>query len=113
MTLGDKQRLFTRLLVKLLDFAHTRGYELTLGDAYRDPRLHGEVGEAKGYGHRKSGHKLRLAQDLNLFKDGIYLTQDKDHEPIGLYWETLHPLCRWGGRFKDGNHYSLEHEGIK
>lgn len=113
MTLGDKQRLFTRLITNLLDFAHERGYEITLGDAYRDPRLHGQIGEKLAYGHRNSNHKVRLAIDLNLFKDGVYLTTDKDHKPLGLYWESLNPLCRWGGRFKDGNHYSMEHNGNK
>lgn len=89
------------------------GYEVTLGDAYRDPRLHGSHGEKKGYGHRKSCHKLRLAIDLNLFLDGEYLTETEDHEKLGEWWESLHPLCRWGGRFSnpDGNHYSLEHNG--
>ena len=113
MTLGKKQRLFTRLVADLLEFAHSRGYEITLGDAYRDPRLHGDIGEKKAYGHRNSCHKIRLAIDLNLFKDGGYLTETKDHEPLGIYWESLNPLCRWGGRFNDGNHYSLEHEGNK
>lgn len=113
MTLGDKQRLFTRLLANLFDFAHSRGYELTLGDAYRDPRLHGKIGEKIGYGHKFSAHKNRLAIDLNLFFDGQYLTDSKDHEPFGLYWESLNPLCKWGGHFADGNHYSLEHNGIK
>jgi hypothetical protein len=113
MTLGNKQRLFVRLIGDLIEFAYVRGYEFTFGDAYRDPRLHGAIGENKGYGHRNSNHKQRLAIDLNLFKDGVYLTTDKDHEPFGVYWESLNPLCRWGGRFNDGNHYSIEHNGMK
>jgi len=113
MTLGDKQRLFTRCVASLLEFAHSRGYEVTFGDAFRDPRLHGAMGEKKGYGHRNSNHKKKLAIDLNLFLDGKYLRLDKDHEPLGLYWESLHPLCVWGGRFNDGNHYSLEHNGMR
>lgn len=115
MSLGNKQRKFTKLLISLLDFAYTRGYEITLGDAYRDPKLHGHIGEKKAYGHRNSCHKIRLAIDLNLFKDGTFLVNNKDHEPIGVYWESLDPLCRWGGRFKksDGNHYSMEHNGNK
>ena len=113
MTLGDKQRLFTRLLANLLEFAHSRGYEITLGDAYRDQRVHGKVGEKKGYGHRSSCHKLRLAIDLNLFKNGIFLTSSDDHRELGQWWESLHPFCRWGGRFGDGNHYSFEYKGFK
>ncbi len=113
MTLGDKQRLFAKLLPGLINQAHLMGYEVTLGDAYRDPRLHGATGEKKGYGHRNSCHKLRLAIDLNLFKNGEYLQDTEDHRELGEWWESLHPLCRWGGRFNDGNHYSLEYEGSR
>lgn len=113
MSLGKKQQLFLRLTLDLMDFALTRGYQLTYGDAFRDTRVHGKFGDKVGYGDAKSCHKLRLALDLNLFKDGVYLTETKSHEPLGIYWESLHPLCRWGGRFKDGNHYSLEHNGMK
>ena len=111
MKLGDKQRLFAKLLPGLINKAHLLGCEVTLGDAYRDPRLHGEIGEKKAYGHRNSCHKLRLAIDLNLFRGGKFLTQTNDHKALGDWWESLHPLCRWGGRFNDGNHYSLEHNG--
>lgn len=111
MTLGEKQRLFAKLLAGLINQAHLMGYEVTMGDAYRDRRLFGDLGEKKGYGHRNSCHKLRLAQDLNLFKDGVYLSKTEDHRELGEWWESLHPLCRWGGRFDDGNHYSLEHNG--
>ena len=112
MTLGEKQRLLSKLLPRLLDKAHELGFEITLGDAYRDPRLFGVVGEKKGYGHAFSCHKLRLAIDLNLFRDGKYLTRTEDHQPLGEFWEALHPMCRWGGNFKsvaaDGNHYEIK-----
>jgi hypothetical protein len=113
MRLGDKQKLFAKLIPRLIDYAYEQGYEVTFGDAYRDPRLHGQVGEKKGYGHRSSAHKQRLAIDLNLFLDGKFLTQTDDHAVLGKYWESLHPDCRWGGRFNDGNHYSMEHNGVK
>jgi len=54
-----------------------------------------------------------LAVDLELFKDGAYLTKTEDHKALGEYWKTLHELCRWGGDFDDGNHYSLTHGGMK
>lgn len=113
MKLGEQQRLFMTLVPRLIDYIHEQGYECTLGDGYRDPRVFGEVGEHEGYGHPNSAHKRRLAIDLNLFKDGVYLQKTKDHEPIGEWWEKQHELCRWGGRFNDGNHYSLEWNGIK
>lgn len=111
MTLGQTQRIFTSLIPKLIAYAYASGYELTLGDAFRDPRLHGEAGIKKGYGHANSNHKRRLALDLNLFKNGVFLQSTEDHRALGEFWESLHPSCRWGGRFNDGNHYSMEWQG--
>lgn len=113
LSLGERQRLLTKLLPRLLNYAHRNGYEVTLGDAYRDPRVFGKVGEEKGYGEPYSNHKSRLAIDLNLFKDGRYLTKTSDHYKLGKYWEELHPLTCWGGRFADGNHYSITYKGRK
>lgn len=103
MSLRAKQSDFARALPRLLDQAHTMGYEVTLGDAYRDPRVFGQLGERKGYGARWSAHKQRLAIDLNLFRDGKYLSGTKDHRPLGEWWESQGGI--WGGRFNDGNHY--------
>ena len=102
MTLREKQSLFVRLTAKLIDFATQQGYELTYGDAWART------------GHRKGSlHYDRLAVDFNLFRDGIWLTATEAHRELGEYWESLHPLARWGGRFSDGNHYSVEHQGRK
>jgi hypothetical protein len=113
MKLGEKQRLFMRLLPRLLDKAHELGFELTGGDLYRDPRVHGDLGVRKSYSHPNSAHKVRLAIDLNLFRDGEFLQLTEDHRELGEWWEKQHELCRWGGRFNDGNHYSIEHNGVK
>lgn len=110
-TLGQKQRRLTRLIGLLIEYAYQNGYELTFGDAYRDPRLHGAVGVKVGYGHKDSTHKQRLAVDFNLFKDGVWLQKTEDFTQLGLYWESLGGS--WGGRFQDGNHFSLEHNGVK
>ena len=111
MTLGNEQRQFTLMVSKLITWAYENGYELTFGDAYRDARLFGNLGKEKGYGRKDSLHKLRLAIDLNLFKEGIYLTKTEDHAPLGEYWESIGGS--WGGRFNDGNHYSLAYQGRK
>jgi len=111
MTLGEKQKKFTKMLAQLINFAYDNGYELTVGDAYRDPRVHGQVGEKKSYSSANSVHKLRLAMDFNLFKDGKYLTKTEDYLRLGEFWESLGGS--WGGKFEDGNHFSLEHEGKK
>lgn len=112
-TLRQKQHRFMRMIPRLIDKAHELGYEVTLGDGYRDPRVHGALGVRKSYSHPRSGHKLRLAIDLNLFKDGEYLEATEDHRLLGEWWESQGIDHRWGGRFDDGNHYSFEHEGVK
>ena len=113
MKLGQKQELFMRQLPGLLGKAFELGFEIRGGDLFRDPRVHGQVGEKKGYGHPRSAHKNKLAIDLNLrFREGGMVTKTEDHRELGEWWETQHELNRWGGRFKDGNHYSLEHNGV-
>lgn len=105
---------FARLVPRLLDKAFELGYEVTLGDAYRDPRVHGTLGTKLGYGHSRSAHKVRLAIDLNLFKDGFYIENDLGHRDLGEWWKTQHERARWGGDFNDYNHYSFETpEGVK
>ena len=111
MSLGELQRQFTLMVALLIQKAYTEGYELTFGDAYRDPRAHGAWGSKGSYSAAHSQHKRRLAVDFNLFKDGEYLTDTKDHEFLGEYWESIGGS--WGGRFNDGNHYSLEYGGYK
>ena len=99
------------MVAQLIEQAFKMGYEVTLGDAYRDPRVFGKMGERSGYGESRSAHKLRLAIDLNLFRDGKYLSSTEAHRPLGEWWEGQGGS--WGGRFNDGNHYSLEHGGVK
>lgn len=110
-TLSQKQRRFASMTVKLFSFLEQQGYQFTYGDAFRDPRVHGAVGVKLGYGAANSLHKQKLAIDINLFRDGKYLTSTEAHKLLGEYWESLGGT--WGGRFSDGNHYSLAHAGQK
>lgn len=115
MNLGEQQRVFTRLVAKLINYAYDTGYELSLGEAYRTPEQ-AIINAGKGVGIMNSLHTKRLAIDLNLFRQGIYLQDTDNHQKLGTYWKSLHPLCRWGGDFRprpDGNHYSMEWEGVK
>ncbi len=105
MSLFSQQVAFAKMVPKLINKAFELGYDVTLGDAYREPRVHGEMGVKKSYSAAKSFHKQRLAIDLNLFKNGQYLTTMQDHHALGEYWESIGGT--WGGRFKDPNHYSL------
>lgn len=100
LSLRSKQSLFVLLVALLLQRAYKLGYEITFGDAWAHD------------GHMDNSlHYIRLAIDLNLFKDGKYLKKTKDHRELGEYWESLGGS--WGGRFGDGNHYSLAHGGRK
>lgn len=110
-TLRQQQTRFAKMVPRLIDKAFSMGYEVTLGDAYRDPRVHGDMGVRKSYSHPRSAHKIRLAIDINLFRDGEYLEGSEAHMQLGEFWESIGGT--WGGRFGDGNHYSLEREGIK
>lgn len=109
--LGTKQRIFSRMIADLILFAYENGYELTFGDAYRDHRVFGKPGVKRAYSAASSLHKERLAVDFNLFKNGKFLTATEDHRELGEYWESIGGT--WGGRFNDGNHYSVEHNGRK
>ena len=111
MKLSEKQRLFTKLISELIEWAYENGFELTFGDAYRDARVFGQVGEQKGYGRASSNHKQRLAVDFNLFIDGVWQPSTEAHRPLGEHWESMHYFCAWGGRENDGNHYSFSHDG--
>ena len=110
-SLGDRQKRFSRMVARLLNKAHELGYEVSLGDAYRDPRMFGPPGVKLGYSSANSLHKQRLAIDLNLFRNGKYLQSSEDHRLLGEWWESIGGS--WGGRWGDGNHYSVEHQGRK
>lgn len=115
MSLSRKQQRFTRCFAQLINYATAKGYDLTMGDVYRDPRVFGQHGTKKGYAAAESVHKLRLAGDLNVFIDDVYIS-DGNHEAyrdLGEEWERMDPDARWGGHFDDGNHFSFEHWGCK
>jgi len=114
VTLGEAQRAFVPCVADLIVWAYDNGYQLTFGEAHRT--MEQAAANARlGIGIANSLHVKRLAIDLNVFKDGVYLTKSEDYLPLGERWKTLHPLARWGGDFKkpDGNHFSFEWQGVK
>ena len=58
------------MAAELILKAYEMGYEVTLDDAYRDPRLHGEMGVKKLM--VQLIRFTRYGFDLNLFKDGKF-----------------------------------------
>ena len=120
MTLREKQELFLQLLCGLITHVFSQpGRTCTGGELWRSDAT-AEAMAAQGKGVANSVHRQRLAIDLNLFLDGVWQQGTEAHREIGEWWEQQHPLCRWGGRFKDskgnpkpdGNHYGLTHNGV-
>jgi hypothetical protein len=110
MTLRQTQSKFAAMVPRLIDKAFELGYEITFAEAYRSPEEAARLAKA-GKGIAKSLHTERLAIDLNLFRDGKYLSSSESHRPLGEFWESIGGS--WGGRFGDGNHYSLAYGGRK
>lgn len=112
MTLSEKQALFTVKIAQLINWADERGYRLTFGEAYRTPEQ-AALNAKKGSGISNSLHTQRLAVDFNLFVGGKYQEKSEAYRPLGEYWESIGGA--WGGRFSkpDGNHFSLEHNGVR
>lgn len=114
MALSEKQRLFAKLIGDFLVWIYANGYEVTGGEWERN-QTQAQLDAKNHTGIVHSLHILRLALDLNLFVKGVYQTRSNAYSPLGEHWKTLHPLCRWGGDFSkpDGNHFSIEHEGVR
>ena len=90
------------MVADLISHAYSLGYELSFGDAYRDPRC--------GYGHIESLHRRRLAIDFNIFLDGVWLTDGTGHDELHDYWDTLDGAERIDN---DLNHYSVAWQGMR
>lgn len=102
------------LLGHFLAWIHDHGYEVVGGQLQRT-QAEADANAAAGTGIVKSLHIKCLAIDLMLFIDGVYKKETNDYRELGEKWESMHELCRWGGRFSrpDGGHFSLEHEGVR
>jgi hypothetical protein len=136
--LGQLQREFSSCLSALYAKILADGFEFTLGEGYRTPEqaeinalrlidrksvasLLGEkfpslalaISNSTSAGIKNSVHRDRLAQDLNLFKGGIWLTHSTDYAPFGAWWVKQHPQARYGGDFSDFDHFSFEYNGVR
>lgn len=109
-SLLKKQQRFAQMVATLLSQASNMGYEVSLGEAWRPPEM-AQWYAQHGKGIKNSLHTIRLAVDLNLYHGDVLLRDTEDHRPLGVWWESQGGT--WGGRFGDGNHYSLTHNGVK
>ena len=110
--LGELQRRHVEYVGKLIAFVYAQGYELSWGEAFRTSEQ-AQWDAEHGTGILRSVHCDRLAVDLQLFSEGVYLTDPMDYQFMGTFWKQLDPLCRWGGDFQtvDADHFSLTYGG--
>jgi hypothetical protein len=108
------QEEFAQSAAKLIQKAAELGYGVTLGEAWRTPEQ-AQWDADHGIGIAHSLHMDRLAIDLNLFKDGQFLTTPDAYVQLGTWWKTLGGAYRYGGDFKirDYDHYSITPDGIR
>jgi hypothetical protein len=103
----NEQFLFLIDVAKLIIYANENGFTLTGGELFRT-REQQEIYVKSGKSNTSnSNHLRRLAIDLHGFKNKVLLTSE-EMKPLGDYWESLNPLNRWGGNFKnlkDGVHF--------
>ena len=106
MTLSEKQQAFSKDVIRLLIHINESGYQFTFGETWRSHEQ-AELYAKCGKGIVNSLHCQRMAIDINLFKDSVWLQAVSDHKPFADYWKSLSPMNRYGGDFKrvDSDHY--------
>ena len=109
MSAVREQAAFLLDVCKLIEKATELGFQVTAGELYRTPeqqQIYVKTGRSRTM---NSLHLQRRAVALNFFKDNK-LTYDKAVlAPLGLFWESLHPLNSWGGngvKLVDTPHFS-------
>ena len=101
MSMVAEQASFLLDAARLIFRATELGFTVTAGELYRTPEqqeIYMKTGRSQTM---NSLHLSRLAIDLNFFKDGKIIWDKAVIEPLGLYWESLHPKNRWGGHFSN------------
>jgi len=100
LSLRQKRVKFSRMFAMLILYVTQEGYEPAIDDVKCRT------------GHMSNSlHYIGLAGDLILYRNAVYLKKTEDYEFAGLFWESMGGS--WGGRFNDGNHFSLSHGGRK
>ncbi len=111
MTLREARCAFTYHLARLILWATEQGYEVALDEVTERLTAKDPTSDHR----RGSLHHDGLAADVLLYKDGKYLVGTEDYRTLGEWWEAqghAHNLpLSWGGRFGDGNHFSLSRGG--
>jgi hypothetical protein len=108
MSLVAEQNKFLQDVVKLLVKAWEMGFTVTAGEVYRPTEMQAIYVKTGRSNTMHSKHNLRLAIDLNIFKDGQLTYDPEIIAPLGTYWQSLSRKNKWGGNFstlKDTPHF--------
>jgi len=116
----DKRLKFTRDMVTLLaKFNQMPNIAVALGRDFDEQYERTKSGKVLRH-MRGSLHYVGLANDLALYhRKGNrwdYIQDTKSYEAMGIFWESLSDSIGtncWGGRFEDGNHFSIAYGGRK
>jgi hypothetical protein len=113
MSLNLKQARFTYNIAQLIVWAKEElGVDLIGAELFRT-KEQAEIYAATGKGIKNSVHRLKLALDMYILKNGKILWDSPLYEKIGKKWKSMDPDARWGGDMKrrDVYHYSFYHKG--
>jgi hypothetical protein len=111
MTLRQARCAYSRALATLVLRAGDYGLEVAFDEVTERLTTKDQTSD-----HMKGSlHHIGLAADLLFYKDGVYLTATDDYKLMGELWEQIGKDMGldlvWGGRFKDGNHFSMRWQG--
>lgn len=100
MTTSDHQFEFLKDVAILIDYiVNVKKYKITGGrllDTVANQKIKFDAGLSQTM---KSNHLKALAIDFNFFINGHYDMSKENLIEIGVFWENLNPLNRWGGFF--------------
>jgi peptidoglycan L-alanyl-D-glutamate endopeptidase CwlK len=100
MKLSDHQFKFLQDVCRLIGYCAIHKIKVTGGELFRTQYQQDEYLRTGKSKIKNSQHMQRLAIDLNFFIDGNLVYEKQKLENIGLYWQGLNKLNRWGGFFR-------------
>ena len=105
----ERQQTFTLNVAKLILYINVKGYKCTFGETLRTKEM-AQIYAKTGKGIVDSNHLYKLAVDLNLFKNGVYLSDAKEYKQFADYWLTLNTFNESGYYWKsvDANHFEMD-----
>jgi hypothetical protein len=118
MSLQPKQNVFSVNFAKLVLYASSLGYEVSIREVGRHQIIQklylGNEVIVTGWktfqqsptSHVEYSYHLdAIAGDLLLFKNGVWVQDLKSYLPVGQHWESLHEKNIWGGNWDRDENY--------